>query len=703
MNARDGPLLNDTPSQTARLTVGAVDSTDDTDTLALSALDVDSLEDYDALWWHRESALDADARAALDAAGDAIRSFVADGGGLLLTHGAVEAASHVGIETHAPDAIGSVDGDESGFLVRRAYEDHPIFDGIGTLRPDSAATGDAVSVHYETLYPKDADVLAARTTDGEDDPAKKSVLRWSHGDGRVVGVGHGLADRETDLQERLLDNCLAYVAGAGEDPATVGRPKERAAFEALREAVPDATNRPAYHFTPPANWLNDPNGLVQWDGTYHLFYQYNPAGPFHDTIHWGHATSEDLVHWEDEPIALAPDPGGPDETGVWSGCFVDDDGTPSVLYTGGAGRDQLPCLARATDDSLVEWEKSPANPLVEETPAGVDVLDSIDWRGEFRDHCVWKEGETWYQLIGSGIDGEGGAALLFESTDLVEWEYCRPLLTGDWRKTGPMWECPELLRFDDGALLHVSDYAKVAYFVGEYDEATHAFDPSDDGLLDHGVFYAPQSFEDDDGRTIMFGWLKEERDAEAQWDAGWSGAMSLPRVVSLTDEGTPEYSLPEELEALRETHHSFSDLTVSPDGPNPLADIESDTVEVKLTVDADNVGEFGLVLRETPDGEERTVVRCLAQYRSLVVDRSESSASDAVDDSPARMPINLDDDGTFSLHLFLDRSVVELFANDAQALATRIYPTRADSTGLGLYAAEADVTVERLDVWELSR
>ncbi|MDS0279303.1 GH32 C-terminal domain-containing protein [Halomicroarcula sp. S1AR25-4] len=672
------------------------------ETHPLADLSVEALDEYDVLWMHCESALDDAARQRLAAVGGELTAFVADGGGLLLTHGAVEAAAELGIEAHEPDSVGRVDADETGFLVRRLFEDHPIFGGIDGLRPNGAPATDAVSVHYDSLHPNDADVLAARRDDGTDRPNLKSLLCWEVGDGRVVGVGHGLAALQTDVQETLLDNCLAYAAGEGSDPRTVGRPKGREEFEAMREAVPDANHRPAYHFTPPANWLNDPNGLVQWNGRYHLFYQYNPAGPFHDSIHWGHAVSDDLVHWEDEPIALAPDPDGPDAVGVWSGCFVDDEGTPSVMYTGGDDGDQLPCLARAEDDSLRTWTKAAENPLITEMPADVDVLQSIDWRAEFRDHCVWRTGETWYQIVGSGIEGEGGAALLFESEDLLEWEYCHPILTGDWRKTGPIWECPELLRFDEGSLLHVSDYSKVAYFSGEYDEAAKRFEPEDHGVLDHGVFYAPQSFAADDGRTLMFGWLKEGRDREAQWDAGWSGAMSLPRVVSLAADGTPEFSLPTELEALRETHHSFSDLTVSPDGTNPLADIEGDTLEVKMTVDARNVGEFGLVLRETPDGEERTVVRCKIRHREVVVDRSQSSNSDAAADSSDSMPLTLDEDGTFSLHLFLDRSVLELFTNDAQALTSRIYPTRPDSTGVGLYADDCEVTVRSLDVWELA-
>lgn len=672
------------------------------ETVQLTELTASGLDEYDIVWWHRTESLDRTDRDCLSNVSDVLINFVREGGGLLLTHGAVEAAAELGIESHAPDYIGPQQGNETGFLIRRLFANHPLFDGFDSLRPDSVPTSDAVTVHYKQRHPKDADVLAARRTDGTDEPSYKSILRWGIGKGRVVGIGHGLVSTETHHQSRLLTNVLSYLAGAESDPATIGRPKRQPEFTALRETISDTNHRPAYHFTPPANWLNDPNGLVKWNGRYHLFYQYNPAGPFHGSIHWGHAVSDDLVTWEDRPIALTPEPESPDERGCWSGCFVDDDGTPTVLYTGGNGHEQLPCLARATDDTLEMWEKIQNNPVIDAPPQNIDILDSIDWRAEFRDHCVWRKNETWYQLIGSGIDGEGGAALLYRSDNLIEWEYCQPLLTGDWRKTGPIWECPELLQFDSGSLLHISDYSTVDYFVGKYDDDENQFEPADQGILDHGVFYAPQSFEDDAGRTLMFGWLKEDRTQSAQWDAGWSGAMSLPRIVSLDDQGSLQLSLPDELRDLRAHHHSFEDLTVAPENDSVLSDIESDTLELQATVAAENTGEFGITLRETPDGEERTLLRCNVRRREIIVDRTETSLSDSANASPHSMPIRLDDDGNVDLHLFLDRSVLEVFANDAQALATRLYPTRADSTGIDLYANDTEVTFESLDIWELS-
>ena len=170
--------------------------------------------------------------------------------------------------------------------------------------------------------------------------------------------------------------------------------------------------RPRYHFLPPANWLNDPNGLIQWNGHYHMFYQYNPNGPFHGTIHWGHAISDDLVHWEHLPIALAPTPGGPDEDGCWSGCAVDDDGVPTLIYSGPAGRAQRACLATSAD-GLLTWQKYPGNPIIPAPPPGMHLVG-------FRDHSVWREDDGWYQLIGAGIDGQrrhGAAVPLAELTN----------------------------------------------------------------------------------------------------------------------------------------------------------------------------------------------------------------------------------------------------------------------------------------------
>ena len=187
-------------------------------------------------------------------------------------------------------------------------------------------------------------------------------------------------------------------------------------FEAYEKKI---FSDPFIIFLPPANWMNDPNGLIQYEGTYHMFYQYNPAAPLPKNMHWGHASSKDLVHWQHEPLALTPTPGSPDEDGCWSGCaFVAED-LPAIVYTGRKGELERPCLA-FSHDNLQTWEKYPGNPVIPDKPAGLDLTD-------FRDHKVWKENNKWYQLIAAGKRGEFGAVLLYESEDLKEWKFLKVL------------------------------------------------------------------------------------------------------------------------------------------------------------------------------------------------------------------------------------------------------------------------------------
>ncbi len=299
--------------------------------------------------------------------------------------------------------------------------------------------------------------------------------------------------------------------------------------------------------------MNDPNGLIQWGGRYHLFYQYNPNGPFHGSIHWGHAVSDDLLHWEDLPVALAPTPGGADAEGCWSGCAIDYDGLPTLVYTG--IHPQLVCLATSSD-GLVNWEKHPANPVLAGPPPELEALAG----GDFRDPFVWKEDKCWYMVIGSRIEGQGGVVLRYRSEDLVHWEYLGRLLQGDinlsdpfW--TGSVWECPNFFQLKDRYVLlfsvqsEPSELLYPVYYVGTYDG--EQFIPTTQSILVHGSsFYAPQVMRTRDGRIVMWGWLKEMRRPSALMEAGWAGVMSLPISLSLLPDGRLGIEPVEELKNL---------------------------------------------------------------------------------------------------------------------------------------------------------
>ncbi|MFN2167824.1 MAG: glycoside hydrolase family 32 protein, partial [Anaerolineae bacterium] len=332
-----------------------------------------------------------------------------------------------------------------------------------------------------------------------------------------------------------------------------------------RDSLTGDIHRPQFHFLPPANWMNDPNGIIQENGRLHLFYQYNPEGAWHGNIHWGHAVTTDLVHWSDLPIALAPGPDGPDAEGCWSGCAVDDQGIPTLVYT--SASPQTVSLATSTDE-LVTWTKHAGNPVI----AGPPFELAKRAEGNFRDPFVWRQDGSWYLIIGSKIMDVGGTILLYRSQDLVHWDYLHPLLIGDvhgaepfW--TGTMWECPLFLDFGARQALVTSvqatrvDHLYPAYATGSFQDERFTLEVQD--ILAHGgYFYAPHTGRLEDGRHVMWGWLREARSPQVSQWAGWAGTMSLPLIVSLEPDGQLALAPAAELQALRDEHRAGPILVI---------------------------------------------------------------------------------------------------------------------------------------------
>lgn len=466
--------------------------------------------------------------------------------------------------------------------------------------------------------------------------------------------------------------------------------------------------RPRAHVTAPGGWLNDPNGVGVRDDTYHLFYQYNPDAPVHHAIHWGHLTSADLVHWRDEPIALAPEAGA-DEDGCWSGVLVDDDGTPTLVYSGRRDGAESACLAVGSPD-LRTWRREAVNPVVAGPPAGLETT-------AFRDHAVWREQGRWHMLIGSGVVGLGGTALHYASDDLRTWDYLGPMVTGDaadrpdeavldadnraW--TGTMWECVDLfdLPAPDGGVRTVLvfsawDHGRTLhpmYLVGRRDG--DRFVPEAPArLLDLGRrhFYAPQSFTDDraGGRRVIYGWMQEARSDGACVTAGWSGVMTLPRELTLDREGRLHARPVPEVELLR-----------GDPVPLPGGAARADQVDVEADLVLPDGGRVDVELLATPDGAERTVLSITRRgdVVEVLLDRSASSLDPTLDVVALRGGVRVDASGVLDLRVLVDRSAVEVFVAGVP-LSARVYPTRPDATGLRL-SASAGGEVVAARAWRL--
>ncbi len=463
-------------------------------------------------------------------------------------------------------------------------------------------------------------------------------------------------------------------------------------FTEQRRSLEHDFHRPVYHFIAPSSWMNDPNGVIHWGGEYHLFYQYHPYSPRFGLAHWGHALSEDAIHWRDLPVALSPTPGGPDETGCWSGCIVDDDGVPTAVYTGvgpqGFGQ-QSQCIA-TSQDGLLSWEKYSGNPILSEIPA----ISNQPY--DLRDPMIWLEDDTWYMLLASRIKDRGGSVFLYRSPDLMQWEFLHPLLTGSYAKDGCVWECPCFFPLGDKWVLIVAGKGRripftVFYFIGDY--VDRQFTPESSGILDHAYFYAPFTMEDARGRRLLWGWLREGRSEEAHVAAGWAGCHSIPRELSLRNGQLHMTPVPE-LSQLRGKCAEISDIRLT--GGYHDLEIQGAALDIEAELIAE--GTVGLAVACAPDGGQETRVSYNPDTELLSVNRERSSRGQELETFAHEAPHDLAPGENLQLRILLDGSVLEIIANGRTSICSRIYPSRADSQGLRLFGKGR---VKTLSVWRM--
>jgi beta-fructofuranosidase len=448
-------------------------------------------------------------------------------------------------------------------------------------------------------------------------------------------------------------------------------------------------HRPRYHFTAPTNWINDPNGLCFHDGRWHLHYQYNPNAPQWGDIHWGHASSADLMHWRDEPLALAPS-AGEDEGGFFSGCFALVNGMPTLYYTGYSAARQVQCVATGTPD-LSRWTKHPERTIAE-PPAGVEPHD-------FRDPCVFQHDGHWYMVVGASLHHQRGQALLYRSDDGITWQAREPLYTAPDERLGVMWECPNFFPLGDGSrwVLLVSHWLLLGVhaFVGRFEN--ERFTPEWDGPFDvDGGAFAPLTMRAPDGRMLQWAWMNEQREQAHINRGGWAGAMTVPRELGLDAQGRLTVRPAAEIAGLREAAVA---VTPTGDSRGTLAQFAGTALDIEARFSGRNREKVGLTLLASPDGRERTRIVYWQDARRLTIEREHSSLSTEVRRQNLHTTLLIAEDEPLRLRVLLDGSVLEVYANDQVCLSTRVYPTLAESVQASAFS-EGKVTLY-LQVWAM--
>lgn len=478
----------------------------------------------------------------------------------------------------------------------------------------------------------------------------------------------------------------------------------------------DTTNkehyRPLYHHTPEYGWMNDPNGMVYKDGKWHLYYQWNPYGSKWQNMTWGHSVSEDLIHWEQLPAAIEPDALG----AIFSGsAAIDHTGSAGfgedaivAMYTS-AGHSQMQSIAHSTDGGLT-FEVYPGNPV-------------ITMKTEARDPKIFWNEETqeWNMVLAHALNHE---ILFFSSPDLKNWT--RTDAFGKVGATGGVWECPDLFELEvEGTgekkwVLIVNlnpggpfGGSATQYFIGDFKDGKFTADVATDGSIptkwmDFGKdHYATVTWSDaPDGRRVALGWMSNWEYADQVPTMQFRSANTLPRDLKLFKDADGELFLasvpsPEVMKLRGKAVVSAAKVAVGKAGKKfSLPRSNDGACEITADVKASGTGMAEFTLSNA-DGEKISISYDAATDE-LIFDRMHGTFTDISHSFPAvtKAPA-FASDGKVSLRIFVDRSSVEVFANDGKSVMTNlIFPEKPYTVLTVSGKGKAEVT--NLKVYEIN-
>lgn len=526
---------------------------------------------------------------------------------------------------------------------------------------------------------------------------------------------------------------------------------------AHREKAADP-HRPAYHYVNPEFRLNDPNGLCFWQGRWHLFYQAVP--PDETRWHWAHAVSEDLIHWRDLPYALYP---GPEES-CYSGTALveEEDGSGSARVIAMYHGTQLGnMVATSHDPLLLNWEKLTGHAVIpfgseHAPPLPYGIYDPCIWK---------KDGVYYALaggILPCQPKGRHAAAdYLFRSTDLENWEYLHPFVEGDrFTVPGDDGACPYFWPIGDRhILLFFSHLTGGQYWLGDYDKKRDRFVVDAHGLCNFGAAFpggvhAPTAAPDGEGGVItlfnmnaarptyktsayLSGFFGEDAagplwggDA-AQYARDWDQILTLPRRLTLRDPCEVRVEPAGDIESLRRDHRHIGRMVLPANREVVLEEIQGDAIELRIEADPKLASVFEVNVLRSPGKEEYTRICFFSKrgfkyrepfadhvqahrvmssalsdpvrYESVIsIDSScASTLPDALARPPETAPVLIPSDEPVQLRVFVDRSVVEVFVNERQCVAVRLYPGRRDSRGVSLMSRGQESELLSLDCWQM--
>ncbi|KAH8770486.1 glycosyl hydrolase [Hyaloscypha sp. PMI_1271] len=544
---------------------------------------------------------------------------------------------------------------------------------------------DPVNLYVGLVRESDGSLLFSQT--GTNDEAMIRIIWDTSGyagemvhmivyDNSTAAWGHINLDDVRTGCDALGDGGLTFnVLGQ------VNQPPQSATSLSTAQLYASDPIRPQFHYTPYQGWINDPAGLIEWNGRHQLFSQFNPAAPLWGPMHWSHVDSSDAVHWRELPVALFPPyPDNPsDSSGRFTGSATldKDTGALQLIFTDFSDIALHPNLlpevvstAKSTDG--IDFPLYSGNPIIAAPPS--------DSPSGFRDPKVFLDttDNIWKMVVGSG-DTTSGKVQLFKSTDpnFLSWEYVGVLFEGN-GSTGTMWECPNFFPLDGKWVLFYGGDGLGWYEVGTFDGTN--FTSEKTGLLDAGPdSYATQWYIDSAGRNLIITWMGNW--GTSKWPSrvnGWAGAQSITRQLFIRADGGLGSKPIDEVSTLASGEVQNLGQT-KVDGT--IAVGSSNTARLQMTVDLASSNAPAFTVQLYSSSAESVVLTYSVVNKTLTLDTTnagygQAGTWSAVIDVPWNEKLALD--------VLIDRSSVEIFTGDGTAMTATVFPHYQESKDINI-------------------
>ena len=481
---------------------------------------------------------------------------------------------------------------------------------------------------------------------------------------------------------------------------------------ALRALMHSDPHRPSWHFVSPENEAMpfDPNGGIFWNGKYHLGYIYQNLENGKRQHYWGHAVTTDLFHWTLYPDMIK----GDNEIGIFSGgAFLSKEGVPHIMYHGWGSSSNL--MVYSTDEDLKTWKKFEGNPILKTPVEGEPMYKK--YKAFDPDGWYDKEADAYYQI------SAGDPAGLFKSKDMLKWDYLGDFIDQDNRMRHDFEDlaCPDFYKIGDKYMLtFISHSLGAQYYIGDFKNDKFTVEKHGRMNWPGGTLFAPEEMKDDKGRHIMWSWVIHRTPKHLEYK-GWHGTMSMPRVLSLSKQGELLIAPPVEVEKLRLEGISSKNISLASNQEKTLA-IKGKALEIKAEFKGAQNSEYGVKVFCSPDGKEETIIKYDPINKEIVIDFIHSSknapvkmgsvimgqASDLAQlgfrakVSEQRAPFELKKGETLQLNIFIDKAIIEVFANGRQCITQVVYPEMKNSNEVKIFSGDEKIKVKSVEVWKMA-